>query len=59
MQGILGNPRSGQFTPAEDLCLLEEFNSHKGIFLGKFSEMCNDMKKKSDMEKNCGDSEQR
>ncbi|XP_026076046.1 uncharacterized protein LOC113054602 [Carassius auratus] len=29
--------RSVQFTPAENMCLLEEYNSYKDILLGKFS----------------------
>lgn len=32
------------FTPAENVCLLEEFNSYKDVLFGKFNEMCNKKK---------------
>ncbi len=41
---------SAQFTPAENLCLLEEFGIYKDFLIRKFSEGCNN-KRKSDMEK--------
>jgi len=37
--------RSVQFTPAEDMCVLGEYNSYKDILLGKFSGECSNKKK--------------
>lgn len=35
---------SAPFTPVENVCFLEEFNSYKDILLGKFLEECNNTK---------------
>lgn len=39
------NSRSVPFTHSENLAILEEFNSYKGILLGKFNEECSNKKK--------------
>jgi len=36
---------SVQFTPAENMCLLEEYNHYKDILLGIFSGECSNKKK--------------
>ena len=37
--------RSVQFTPVENMSLLEEYNSYKDILLGKFNGECSNKKK--------------
>ena len=37
--------RSVQFTPVENMCLLEEYNSYTDILLGKISGECSNKKK--------------
>ncbi|XP_051980727.1 uncharacterized protein LOC127642006 [Xyrauchen texanus] len=37
--------RSVQFTPAENMCLLEEYNIYKDILFGKFNGECSNKKK--------------